>query len=78
MPTIAAYTFTAQVTDVAGNVSTLAETFTRVDNTLPSNLIPPDVTLNVSETTARIGDTVNISVVTATHDGKPLASEACF
>ncbi len=73
--TIAAYTFTAKVTDVAGNVSTLAKTFTRIDNTLPSNLIPPDVTLNVSETTARIGDTVNISVVTATHDSKPLASE---
>ena len=33
------------------------------------------MTLNVSETTARVGDTVSISVVTATHDGKPLASD---
>ena len=75
LPSLGTFTFTAQATDVAGNVSSLSETFTRLDNTLPSNLLPPDVTLNVSETTAKVGDTVTISVVTATHDGKPLASD---
>ena len=33
------------------------------------------MTLNVSETTARVGDTVTLSVVTKTHDGLPLANE---
>ncbi len=75
LPTLAAYTFTAKATDTAGNTTTVAKTFTRVDNTLPSNLLPPDVTVNVSGTTARVSDTVSISVVTATHDGKALASE---
>ncbi len=75
LPTLAAYTFTVKATDVAGNSSTLPQTFTRVDNTLPSNLIPPDVTLNLSETTARVGDTVTFNIPTQTHDGQPLASE---
>ena len=74
LPNLGSYTFTVEVTDVAGNTNTLAQTFTRIDNTLPSNLLPPDVTLNVSETTARVGDTVTLSVATQTHDGKPLAS----
>ncbi len=74
VPNLGTYTFTAQVTDVAGNTNTLAATFTRIDNTLPSNLLPPDVTLNVSETTARVGDTVTLTVVTQTHDNKPLAN----
>ncbi len=75
LPSLGAFTFTVQATDVAGNVSSLSETFMRLDDTLPSNLLPPDVTLNVSQTTAKVGDTVTISVVTATHDGKPLYSE---
>ena len=75
MPNLGAYTFTVQATDVAGNTATLAQTFSRIDNTLPANLLPPDVTLNVSETTARVGDTVTLSVVTKTHDGLPLANE---
>ncbi len=74
LPNLGTYIFSAEVTDVAGNTNTLAQTFTRIDNTLPSNLLPPDVTLNVSETTARVGDTVTLSVVTRTHDGQPLAS----
>ena len=75
LPTLAAYTFTVEVTDVAGNVNTQAKTFTRIDNTLPSNLIPPDVTLDLSQTTAQLGDTVTFTVPTKTHDGQPLASE---
>ena len=63
------------VTDVAGNVTILTKSFTRADNTLPSNLIPPAVTLNLTETTARVGDTVTFSIPTQTFDGKPLASE---
>ena len=63
------------MTDVAGNINTLPKTFTRIDNTLPSNLLPPDVTLNLSETTARVGDTVTFTVTTQTHDGQPLANE---
>ena len=73
---LGAVTFTAKVTDVAGNTNSLPETFTRIDNTLPSNLLPPDVTLDLTETTARVGDTVTISITAQTHDGQPLASEA--
>ena len=55
---------------------TLARDSSRASTTrLPSNLLPPDVTLNVSETTARVGDTVTSPLVTATHDGQPLANE---
>jgi RHS repeat-associated protein len=75
LPNLAAYTFTAQVTDVAGNSSSLQKTFTRIDNTLPSNLLPPDVTLILSQNTARVGDTVTFTITTQSHDGQPLASE---
>ena len=74
LPNLGTYTFTVQATDVAGNTNTFAQTFTRLDNTLPSNLLPPDVTLNLSETTARVGDTVTLTVVTQTHDNMPLAN----
>ena len=63
LPNLGAYTFTAKVTDVAGNVNSMQQTFTRIDNELTSNLLPPDVTLNLSETTARVGDTVTITVI---------------
>ena len=75
LPNLGAFTFTVQVTDIAGNVNTQSITVTRVDDTLSTNLLPPDVTLNVSKTTAPLGDTVNISAVVATHDGQPVANE---
>ena len=76
LPNLGAFTFTVQVTDVAGNMNTMQKTFTRIDNTLPSNLLPPDVTLNVSETTARRGrHGRRLTVTTQTHDGQPLANE---
>ena len=75
LPNLGDFTFTLQVTDVAGNVNTLARTFTRIDNTLPANLLPPDVTLNLSATTARLGDSVMLTVSTQTHDGQPLAND---
>ncbi len=75
MPNQGASTFTAKVTDVAGNISTLAETFTKIASTLNTNLLPPDVTLNLSESTARVGDAVTFSIPTQTNDGQPLASE---
>ena len=75
MPNVGSYTFTVQSVDAAGNATTLAKTFTRIAEVTTANLLPPDVTLTVSETTARVGDTVTATVVTATHDGQPLANE---
>ena len=62
----ATYTLTVQVTDVAGNTNSLQETFTRVANELTENLIPPAVTLKLTETTARVGYTVTFSIPTQT------------
>ena len=75
LPNLGRYTFTVEATDVAGNTATLPKTFMRISDILATNLIPPDVTLNISTTTARVGDTVTFTMPTQTHDGQPLASE---
>jgi YD repeat-containing protein len=75
IPNIGSTTFTVQVVDVAGNTNVLTKSFTRIDNTLPSNLLPPDVTIDLTATTARVGDTVTLTIPTQTHDGQPLANE---
>ncbi len=70
-----ANTFTLKVIDDAGNVNTLQKTITREANILATNLLPPDVIVNVSATTAQVGGTVTITVLTQTNDGQPLANE---
>ncbi len=75
LPDLGSTTFTVEVVDVAGNTNMLTKTFTRIDNTLPSNLLPPDVTIDLAETTARVGDTVTLTIPTQTYDGQPLADE---
>jgi RHS repeat-associated protein len=75
LPNLGSTSFTARVVDVAGNVNALTTSVTRIDNTLPSNLLPPDVAIATSETTARVGDSITLTITTQTHDGQPLASK---
>ena len=61
LPNLGTYTFTVQATDVAGNVSTLSETVTRLDNTLPSNLLAAGCDAQRVRDDGPVGDTVTIS-----------------
>src|SRR5262249_36313153 len=79
------YTFTVRATDTAGNTSSFSRTVTR-NAQLETDLLPPDVTLSLSQTTAAVGDSVLITVTATDNvgvadeelliDGAPLALDA--
>ena len=71
---LGATTFTLLVTDPAGNTNAAAQSFTRIANELGVNLLPPDMTLTTTQSTARVGDTVTLQVKTQTNDGRPLTN----
>ncbi len=74
LPNLGVSTFTVLVTDPAGNTNSQAQSFTRIANELGVNLLPPDMTLTTTQSTARVGDTVTLHIQTQTNDGEPLAN----